>query len=81
MHDDVESGDSVTSDGRPVDDAVARDGLVVVGIGASAGGLDALVELIQHVPREGMAYVVVQHLAPDHESLLPQLLAFYFTFD
>jgi two-component system CheB/CheR fusion protein len=47
---------------------------VVVGIGASAGGLEALVELIQHVPRDHMTFIVLQHLSPDHESMLPQLL-------
>ena len=47
----------------------------VVGIGASAGGLEALGELVKHVPMDNMAFVVVQHLAPHHESVLPQLLA------
>lgn len=48
----------------------------IVGIGASAGGLEALGELIRCLPVDsGMAYIVVQHLAPDHESILTQLLA------
>jgi two-component system CheB/CheR fusion protein len=48
----------------------------VVGIGASAGGLDAFKKLLQNVPvKSGMAYVLVQHLAPAHESLLPEILA------
>ncbi len=47
----------------------------VVGIGASAGGLEALSELVKHAPLDKMALVVVQHLAPHHESILPQLLA------
>jgi two-component system CheB/CheR fusion protein len=46
----------------------------VVGIGASAGGLEALEALIEHVPLDSMAFIVVQHLAPQHESALPQLL-------
>ncbi|SOD92904.1 chemotaxis protein CheB [Spirosoma fluviale] len=47
----------------------------VVGIGASAGGLDAFKKLIKAIPEEsGMAYVLVQHLAPTHESLLPEIL-------
>ena len=49
--------------------------ILVVGIGASAGGLEAIGELIRYVPTEGMAYIVVQHLAPDHESFLTQLIA------
>ena len=47
----------------------------VVGVGASAGGLDAFTRLIHHLPSNtGMAYVLVQHLDPEHESLLPELL-------
>jgi two-component system CheB/CheR fusion protein len=47
----------------------------VVGIGASAGGLDAFKKLLKAIPeKSGMAYVLVQHLDPNHESLLPELL-------
>jgi len=47
----------------------------VVGIGASAGGLDAFKKLLHNIPlKSGMAYVLVQHLAPDYESLLPEIL-------
>lgn len=47
----------------------------VVGIGASAGGLDAFKKLIKCVPaNSGMAYILVQHLHPEHESLLPEIL-------
>ena len=47
----------------------------VVGIGASAGGLAALKTFFQNVPDDpGMAFVVVVHLAPDHESHLADLL-------
>ena len=50
-------------------------GVQVVGIGASAGGLDALSRLMKHLPVEsGLAYVLVQHLHPDHQSLLPEIL-------
>ena len=48
----------------------------VVGIGASAGGLDAIKKLIKAIPvNSGMAYVIVQHLSPDHPSSLPEILA------
>lgn len=48
----------------------------VIGIGASAGGLQAFKDLLQAIPEDsGMAYVLVQHLAPSHESLLPEILA------
>ncbi len=47
----------------------------VVGIGASAGGLEALNLFLAQVPADsGMAFIVVQHLAPDHKSALPELL-------
>ena len=48
---------------------------LVVGVGASAGGLEALAELTKNVPIDHMAFIVIQHLAPQHESVLPQLLA------
>lgn len=48
----------------------------VVGIGASAGGLDAFKQLLKAIPEDsGMAYVLVQHLALTHESMLPEILA------
>ncbi|HET9955254.1 MAG TPA: chemotaxis protein CheB [Polyangiaceae bacterium] len=48
----------------------------VVGLGASAGGLDALSEFFASTPPfTGMAFVVVQHLSPDYKSLMPELLA------
>ena len=47
----------------------------IVGIGASAGGLNALREFFDHVPADsGLAYVVVVHLSPDHESHLAEIL-------
>ncbi|HEY4186521.1 MAG TPA: chemotaxis protein CheB [Polyangia bacterium] len=50
--------------------------LFVVGIGASAGGLNALERFFDNLPREtGMAFVVVQHLSPDFKSLMDELLA------
>ena len=48
----------------------------IVGIGASAGGLDALTGLLQHLPPDtGMGFVLVQHLDPEHESALTQILS------
>ena len=47
----------------------------VVGIGASAGGLNAFKKLLHSITKDsGMAYVLVQHLDPNHESVLPELL-------
>ena len=48
----------------------------VVAIGASAGGLDALERFFQCLPTNlGAAYVVIQHLSPDHKSMMANLLA------
>lgn len=48
----------------------------VVGIGASAGGLEPLERLFTHLPADtGMAFVVVQHLSPDFKSLMSELLS------
>jgi two-component system CheB/CheR fusion protein len=48
----------------------------VVGIGASAGGLDSLERLFTHLPTDtGMAFVVLQHLSPDFKSLMDELLS------
>ena len=56
--------------------AAEQHSFPIVGIGASAGGLAALRELLHFLPDDaGMAYVVVQHLDPKHESMLPDLLA------
>jgi two-component system CheB/CheR fusion protein len=59
---------------------VAADGddpskLLIVGVGASAGGLEALASLLANVTLESMSFVVVQHLSPHYESVLPTLLS------
>ncbi|MEO8428005.1 MAG: chemotaxis protein CheB, partial [Verrucomicrobiota bacterium] len=49
---------------------------LIVGIGASAGGLEAFTHLIGHLPSDtGLAFVLVQHLDPSHESMLTELLS------
>ncbi|WP_009631470.1 CheR family methyltransferase [Synechocystis sp. PCC 7509] len=48
----------------------------IVGIAASAGGLEAFIDLLTYLPVDtGMAFVLIQHLAPDHKSLLTEILA------
>jgi len=48
----------------------------VVGIGASAGGLEAINELFDNMPATtGFSFVIVQHLSPDHKSLMGELLS------
>ncbi|MET0650346.1 MAG: chemotaxis protein CheB [Pyrinomonadaceae bacterium] len=51
------------------------EGFMVVGLGASAGGIRAFKEFFTHVPEgSGMAYVVILHLSPEHESRLAEVL-------
>jgi len=51
------------------------DGPFVVGVGASAGGIQALKTFFTHVPADsGAAYVVILHLSPDHDSRLAEVL-------
>ncbi|WP_373549464.1 CheR family methyltransferase [Haliscomenobacter sp.] len=48
----------------------------IVAIGASAGGLEAVTSLLQNLsPNTGMAFIYVQHLSPDHKSLLTPILS------
>lgn len=48
----------------------------IVAIGASAGGLEAMMELLKHLPADtGMAFIYVQHLSPDHKSMLTEILS------
>ena len=50
--------------------------VAVVGVGASAGGLEAFKQFLARLPVDtGMAFVLVTHLDPKHESILPELLA------
>ncbi len=59
------------------DPSAALDGAFpIVGVGASAGGLEAFTQLLNRLPaRTGMAYVLVQHLDPTHTSMLRESLA------
>ncbi|MBD2449129.1 PAS domain-containing protein [Nostoc sp. FACHB-152] len=48
----------------------------IVGIGASAGGLEAFTQLLSHLPTDtGMGFVLVQHLSPDQKSMLAEILS------
>jgi chemotaxis methyl-accepting protein methylase len=52
-----------------------RPSFPVIGIGASAGGLEAIEQFLQHVPeKSGMAFVIVQHLDPTHKGIMTELL-------
>jgi two-component system, chemotaxis family, CheB/CheR fusion protein len=67
------SSEPVPASGNP-EAASAR--FRIVGIGASAGGLESLEQFFKHLPpNPGMAFVVVQHLSPDFRSMMDELLA------
>jgi len=54
----------------------AVSGIRIVAIGASAGGLDAFIDLISAIPADtGLAFVLIQHLDPHHDSMLVGLLS------
>ena len=53
----------------------ARPLVPIVGIGASAGGLEALEKFLEKTaPDSGAAFVIIQHLAPDHKGIMVELL-------
>lgn len=55
---------------------LADDEFLIVGIGASAGGVEALESMFESMPENpGFAIVVVQHLSPNFESLMPQIIS------
>lgn len=65
---------SAADDGA-IASSAGNPGFPVVGIGASAGGLESLELLFKNAPNDtGMAFVVVTHQHPDHPSLLPELM-------
>src|SRR3954471_20695477 len=73
---DVESEDTTAGEPSPEIDRRADDHVLTVGIGASAGGLEALQNFFDHMPADtGMAFVVVTHLPTGRVSLMPELLA------
>src|SRR5438477_12923435 len=58
------------------EDEQGPDGFLIVGIGASAGGFEAFQQVLRELPSDlGAAVVLVQHMAPQHESSLAGLLA------
>ncbi|MFO7801053.1 MAG: CheR family methyltransferase [Desulfovermiculus sp.] len=68
----------MNQDEKPVEQADSGElarGFPVIGLGASAGGLEALKAFFSQVPEDsGMAFIVMMHLAPDQPSMLPELL-------
>jgi two-component system, chemotaxis family, CheB/CheR fusion protein len=72
MYTATSNGDLPTAKPRPR----VRAPSYIVGIGASAGGLESLEQMFQNTPTSsGMAFVVIQHLSPDFKSMMSELLA------
>jgi two-component system, chemotaxis family, CheB/CheR fusion protein len=68
-------GSPVATDSEE-DELLRMPSFPIVAIGASAGGLEAFTGFLQHLPVDiGMAFVFIQHLAPQHASMLPSLLS------
>ncbi|WP_291783128.1 chemotaxis protein CheB [Cecembia sp.] len=66
--------DNMTLDSSP--ELVKAADFPIVAIGASAGGLEAISEILKYLaPDTGMAFIFVQHLSPDHKSMLTSLLS------
>ncbi|MDB5345205.1 MAG: cheBR, two-component system, chemotaxis family, CheB/CheR fusion protein [Schlesneria sp.] len=62
------------NEGHPLDDSTME--FPVIGVGASAGGLEAFSELLRSLPpAPGLVFVLIQHLDPNHPSLLSEILA------
>ena len=73
MKSDADQSNPSASDPLPANSQ--HDRFPIVGIGASAGGLEAITELVRHLPPDiQMSFVLVQHLDPVHESALTQIL-------
>src|SRR6478752_627877 len=59
-----------------IKDISTYNNLYVAGIGASAGGLEAINELFDNIPENtNLAFVIIQHLSPDYKSLMGELLS------
>ncbi|MDD5392720.1 MAG: chemotaxis protein CheB [Thiothrix sp.] len=66
----------MTGSSGSVDDDNHDEGLIIVGIGASAGGLEALRQLVPKLPIDNrVVYILAQHLDPKHSSMLVPILA------
>ncbi|MCA1784731.1 MAG: chemotaxis protein CheR, partial [Desulfobacteraceae bacterium] len=79
-HEQVENPPQLVETSANVPAVIASSGFPIVGIGASAGGLAAFEAFFSGMPDiddPGMAFVIVQHLAPDHKSILTDLIRRY----
>jgi chemotaxis methyl-accepting protein methylase len=67
--------ESGSATGTDIPSGHTTDTFPIVGIGASAGGLEALEKFLSHVPeKSGMAFIIIQHLDPTHKGIMPEIL-------
>src|SRR5436190_14744362 len=72
----LKAAGSSTPEERPTIPSAERKSFPIVGVGASAGGLEAFTKLLEHLPSTtGMAFVLIQHFDPHHASQFPDLLS------
>jgi len=65
----------VSAVGKTPAKGIKKDSFCIVGMGGSAGGLEAFGQFFAHVPADsGMAFVLVPHLDPTHKGMMPELL-------
>src|SRR6476469_9114236 len=70
-----DSSDQKSETSEPTLSESKEDDFLVVGLGASAGGIHALKHFFAQVPEDsGIAYVVILHMSPEHESKLAEIL-------
>ncbi|MBD1857186.1 MULTISPECIES: CheR family methyltransferase [Leptolyngbya] len=75
MASNVPSSDDDSTSSTSASSAAPVESFAIAGIAASAGGLEAFTSLLEHLPTDtGMAFVLIQHLSPDYESLLSEIL-------
>jgi two-component system CheB/CheR fusion protein len=61
---------------RKESNSSGKDDAYIIAIGASAGGLDSITHFFDNVPgNTGVAYIVIQHLSPDHKSMMAEILS------
>lgn len=74
-HPNTQKSGSEKTDESKIESSIEKNEFPIVGIGASAGGLEALELFFQNMPIEnGMTFVIIQHLDPKHKGIMPELL-------
>ena len=75
MSNDTSGNHEPKSGNGPRAEPAADEQFLIVGLGASAGGIQALKSFFTEVPKDsGFAYVVILHMSPEHESKLAEIL-------